>query len=101
MSGYTKRLSKNLEDLRAVCEEIIEDHVKEQGVSSGKEDFVVFVFLLEFGFVFIFLCLVHKKGQLLVCVCFCVWLTIEGKKMLENLGVFLYLNMSLCSLYSC
>ena len=24
LSGYTKRLSKNLEDLRAVCEEIIE-----------------------------------------------------------------------------
>lgn len=40
LSGYTKRLSKNLEDLRAVCEEIIEQHVKEQGVSNGKEDFV-------------------------------------------------------------
>ena len=40
LSGYTKRLSKNLEDLRAVCEEIIEQHVKEHGVSNGKEDFV-------------------------------------------------------------
>ena len=40
LCGYTKRLSKNLEDLRAVCEEIIEQHVKEQGVSNGKEDFV-------------------------------------------------------------
>ena len=27
-----------------------------------------------------------------VCLCFCVWLTIKGKKMLENLGVFLYLK---------
>ena len=63
-----------MEDLRAVCEEIIEDHVKEQGVSSGREDFVVFVFLLEFGFVFgpqersvaglcVFLCLVDNRGQ--------------------------------------
>ncbi|KAL0004432.1 hypothetical protein SO802_011993 [Lithocarpus litseifolius] len=40
LSGYTKRLSKNLGDLRAVCEEIIEEHLKEQGVSNGKEDFV-------------------------------------------------------------
>ena len=27
-----------------------------------------------------------------VCLCFCVWLTRKGKKMLENLGVFLYLK---------
>ena len=27
-----------------------------------------------------------------VCLCFCVWLTRKNKKMLENLGVFLYLK---------
>ena len=35
------------------------------------------------------------------CVCFCVWLTKNGKKMLENLGVLLYLNLGLCSLCYC
>ena len=43
-------------------------------------------FLLEFGFVFIFLCLVEKKDQL-PGLCFCVWLTRKSKKILENLGV--------------
>uniref|UniRef100_A0A2N9IAE5 Cytochrome P450 n=1 Tax=Fagus sylvatica TaxID=28930 RepID=A0A2N9IAE5_FAGSY len=43
LSGYKKRLSRNLEDLRAVCEEIIEEHVKKEQDSyggDGKEDFV-------------------------------------------------------------
>ena len=70
-------------------------------------------FLLEFGFFsvcvcvcffFFFFCLVDKKGQLsglcvFLCLCFCVWLIRNGKKILENLGVyFLYLNLGLCSL---
>ncbi|GMY26426.1 tryptamine 5-hydroxylase-like [Fagus crenata] len=43
LSGYKKRLSRNLEDLRAVCEEIIEEHMKKEQDSyggDGKEDFV-------------------------------------------------------------
>ena len=57
-----------------------------------------------FFFFFFGVCLVDKKGQfsglcVFPCLCFCVWLTRKGKKILENLGVcFLYLNLSLCSL---
>ncbi|KAG6654855.1 tryptamine 5-hydroxylase-like [Carya illinoinensis] len=45
LSGYTTRLTRNLEDLRAVCDEIIKEHEEEKikGSSSstvGKEDFV-------------------------------------------------------------
>jgi cytochrome P450 len=42
VSGYKARLSRNLEDLRAVCEEIIKEHVDEKGKAGvvGKEDFV-------------------------------------------------------------
>jgi cytochrome P450 len=43
LSGYKKRLIRNLEDLRAVCEEIIGEHVKKGQDSyggDGKEDFV-------------------------------------------------------------
>ena len=36
----------------------------------------VFVFLLIFGYVFSFLCLVDKR-DLLLGLCFCVWLTRE------------------------
>ena len=43
-------------------------------------------FLLEFVFVFIFLCLVDKKDQMLG-LSFCVWLTRKRKKIPENLGV--------------
>ena len=31
-----------------------------------------------------------------VCVCFCVWLTRNGKKMLENLGVWCYISIWVC-----
>ena len=41
-------------------------------------------FLLEFGFVFIFMCWVDKKDQWLG-LCFCVWLTRKSKKILKNL----------------
>jgi cytochrome P450 len=42
VSGYKARLTRNLEDLRAVCEEIIKEHVDEAGAGAvaGKEDFV-------------------------------------------------------------
>ena len=43
-------------------------------------------FLLVFGSVFIFLCLVDKKDQLLG-LCFCVWLTRKIKKIIENLDM--------------
>ncbi|XP_057949452.1 tryptamine 5-hydroxylase-like [Malania oleifera] len=42
VSGCRRRLSKNLEELRRVCDEIIEEHVNGEGKSSerGREDFV-------------------------------------------------------------
>lgn len=46
LSGFKRRLKRNLDDLRAVCDEIIEEHVirtkSEDGSAniSGKEDFV-------------------------------------------------------------
>ncbi|KDP26737.1 hypothetical protein JCGZ_17895 [Jatropha curcas] len=41
VSGYKKRLMKNLEDLRAVCDDIIEEHLKKKMESDDeKEDFV-------------------------------------------------------------
>ncbi|KAB1201180.1 Cytochrome P450 71A9 [Morella rubra] len=43
LSGYKRRLTSNLDDLRAVCDEIIREHVEEQSSRAGvreKEDFV-------------------------------------------------------------
>lgn len=36
VSGYKKRLMKNLDDLRAVCDEIIDEHMKRK--NSGREN---------------------------------------------------------------
>ncbi|XP_021292818.1 cytochrome P450 71A1-like [Herrania umbratica] len=40
VSGYKKRLMKNLEELRRVCDEIIEEHLRWRGQEGNKEDFV-------------------------------------------------------------
>ncbi|XVE85230.1 hypothetical protein DITRI_Ditri17bG0074900 [Diplodiscus trichospermus] len=40
VSGYKKRLTKNLEELRRVCDEIIEEHLHSRGKEGNKEDFV-------------------------------------------------------------
>lgn len=39
-SGYKRRLMKNLEDLRSVCDEIIEEHLKKKKEEKNSEDFV-------------------------------------------------------------
>ncbi|PON39712.1 Cytochrome P450, E-class, group I [Parasponia andersonii] len=39
VSGYKRRLEKNLDDLREVCDEIIEEHEKATSL-DGREDFV-------------------------------------------------------------
>ena len=59
----------------------------------------MFVFLLIFGYVFSFLCLVHERSTagfvfvflLEIGLCFCVWLTRKGKKILENLDMCSYI----------
>ena len=59
----------------------------------------VFVFLLIFGYVFSFLCLVDERSStgfvfvflLETNLCFCVWLTRKGKKILENLDMWSYI----------
>lgn len=40
VSGYKRRLMKNLEDLRSVCDEIIEEHLKKKKKEKNSEDFV-------------------------------------------------------------
>ncbi|XWS34650.1 hypothetical protein CRYUN_Cryun21dG0055900 [Craigia yunnanensis] len=40
VSGYKKRLIKNLEELRRVCDEIIEEHLQSREKEGNKEDFV-------------------------------------------------------------
>ncbi|KAK2972209.1 hypothetical protein RJ640_030754 [Escallonia rubra] len=40
VSGMKGRLMRNLEDLRAVCEEIISEHMKQEEREESKEDFV-------------------------------------------------------------
>lgn len=42
VSGMKRRLLRNLEDLRRVCDEIINEHLKKRDITneSGREDFV-------------------------------------------------------------
>lgn len=40
ISGFKRRLERNLEDLRSVCDEIILEHIKKQGRGNEAEDFV-------------------------------------------------------------
>ena len=66
----------------------------------------VFVFLLIFGYVLSFLCLVDERsivGFVFVLLletglCFCVWLTRKGKKILENLDMCSIFKIWVCGL---
>ncbi|KMT01634.1 hypothetical protein BVRB_9g210960 isoform A [Beta vulgaris subsp. vulgaris] len=40
VSGFKRRLERNLEDLRRVCDEIIEEHIKKERRENEGEDFV-------------------------------------------------------------